>query len=197
MIFKWSTEIASCVLITLVGITSCGTSALSEANSLPADVPAIAQKPQQEKRMSPLLSRQLDAQGQNLPITAAVELGGQRIGLEVALTSQQQAIGLMARESLADDHGMLFPFDPARRVSFWMKNVLIPLDMVFIYQGQIVDIASNVPPCESMPCPTYGPDQQIVDQVIELRGGLAGDLNLQVGDTVAIEWLNMPQTVND
>jgi hypothetical protein len=135
------------------------------------------------------MNRQLIAQGQILPVTAEVELGGQMIGLEVAQTPQQQAIGLMARESLADDRGMLFPFEPARPVSFWMKNVLIPLDMVFVSNGEIVAIANNVPPCQADPCPTYGPGRQAVDYVIELRGGLASELNLQAGDRVDIQWL--------
>jgi uncharacterized membrane protein (UPF0127 family) len=135
------------------------------------------------------MNQQLIAQGQILPVTAEVELGGQTIGLEVAQTPQQQAIGLMARESLADDRGMLFPFEPARPVSFWMKNVRIPLDMVFIHDDQIMAIANNVPPCQADPCPTYGPGRQAIDYVIELRGGLAGELGLQAGDTVEIQWL--------
>jgi hypothetical protein len=135
------------------------------------------------------MNRQLIAQGQILPVTAEVQLGDQIIGLEVAQTPQQQAIGLMARASLADDRGMLFPFEPARPVSFWMKNVLIPLDMVFVYNGEIVAIASNVPPCETNPCPTYGPGQQAIDYVIELRGGLAEELGIDAGDPVNIEWL--------
>jgi uncharacterized membrane protein (UPF0127 family) len=133
------------------------------------------------------MNRQLIAQGQILPVTAEVELGGHIIALEVAETPQQQAIGLMARESLPDDRGMLFPFEPARPVSFWMKNVLIPLDMVFIAKNEIVAIAEDVPPCEANPCPTYGPGQQAIDYVIELRGGRAAELGLAAGDAVEIQ----------
>ncbi|MBE7380861.1 MAG: DUF192 domain-containing protein [Leptolyngbya sp. SIO1E4] len=128
-------------------------------------------------------------QGQMLPITAEVELGGQMIALEVAQTRQQQTIGLMHRDALADDRGMLFPFEPPRPVSFWMKNVQISLDMVFVYQGAVIEITSDVPPCVADPCPTYGPGRQIVDTVIELRGGLAEELGLQVGDPVEVQWL--------
>ncbi|MEM1309740.1 MAG: DUF192 domain-containing protein [Cyanobacteria bacterium P01_D01_bin.71] len=132
---------------------------------------------------------QLVAQGQILPVTAEVELNDQIIGLEVAKTPQQQATGLMARESLPDDRGMLFPFEPARPVSFWMKNVLIPLDMVFIQNGEIIAISRDVPPCEATPCPTYGPGSQTVDYVLELRGGRAAELGLQTGSPVEITWL--------
>ena len=96
-------------------------------------------------------------EAQSLPITAAVELGGRTINLEVARTPEEQAIGLMFRESLADDRGMLFPVDPPRPVQLWMKNVDIPLDLLFITEGEIVAIESNVPPCLEEPCPTYGP----------------------------------------
>jgi len=130
--------------------------------------------------------------GQQLPVTAVAELGGQRIGLEVALTPEQQALGLMYRSALAPDRGMLFPISPPRPVSFWMKNVPVPLDMVFIYQGRIQALASQAPPCVANPCPTYGPQGQLVDQVIELAAGRAAELGLQVGDGVAVRPLDEP-----
>jgi uncharacterized membrane protein (UPF0127 family) len=105
-----------------------------------------------------------------LPISAQAEMAGQRISLEVARTLQEQATGLMYRTSLADDRGMLFSFDPPQPVNFWMKNVKISLDMVFLRDGEVIEIAANVPPCTTSPCPTYGP-QSLIDQVIELRGG--------------------------
>ena len=127
--------------------------------------------------------------GQVLPITAEVVLGDTLIGLEVANTPQEQALGLMHRPALPDDRGMLFPFTPPRPVSFWMRNVLIPLDMVFVQEGEIVGLAENVPPCAADPCPTYGPGRQLVSYVIELRGGRAAELGLAIGDAVEIQWL--------
>jgi len=124
--------------------------------------------------------------GQSLPIAAKVTIGDQVIQLEVAKSPNEQAIGLMYRSQLAPDRGMLFPFSPARQVSFWMKNVLINLDMVFLQNGKVVAIASNVPPCKTDPCPMYGP-QEIVDQVIELRGGRAKELGLKPGDRLTIQ----------
>jgi len=124
--------------------------------------------------------------GQLLPITAEADLAGTIIQLEVAETRQQQALGLMYRTELADDRGMLFPFEFPRRASFWMKNVPISLDMIFLLDGQVQAIAENVPPCEAEPCPTYGPGALLVDQVIELRGGRAAEIGLEPGDTVEI-----------
>jgi uncharacterized protein len=124
--------------------------------------------------------------GQQLPITAKTILGGEEIFLEVAETPAQQAMGLMYRDALPDDRGMVFPMNRPRPVRFWMMNVPVALDMLFVYQGQIQYIAAEVPPCPVDPCPTYGPDNQLIDYVIELRAGRAAELGLAVGDTVEI-----------
>ncbi|MFE4104907.1 DUF192 domain-containing protein [Almyronema epifaneia] len=124
--------------------------------------------------------------GQVLPITAQAEIKGEIIQLEVAETPQQQALGLMYRAELPPDRGMLFQFSSPRPANFWMKNVPVPLDMVFIRQGEVQAIAAEVPPCSSEPCPTYGPGRVIIDQVIELRSGRAAELGLEVGDTVSV-----------
>lgn len=126
--------------------------------------------------------------GQYLPVLAQVQLGDALINLEVTRSPQEQALGLMYRPSLEDDRGMLFEFSPARPVSFWMKNVVISLDMLFVHNGKLLAIAAEVPPCTSIPCPTYGPEAA-VDQVIELRGGRAAELGLKPGDPVVIQWL--------
>jgi hypothetical protein len=126
-----------------------------------------------------------DPRGQQLAVTAMTTLGGEEIFLEVAATPQQQALGLMYRDALPSDRGMLFPMGRPRPVSFWMKNVPVALDMVFLHQGQIVGLI-EAPPCTTDPCPTYGPGNQLVDQVIELRAGRAAELGLAVGDEVVI-----------
>jgi hypothetical protein len=136
--------------------------------------------------------------GQILPITAEVELeSGQIIGLEVAETPQQQALGLMHRTTLPDDRGMLFPFDPPRPVSFWMRNVEINLDMLFLRDGVVVDIATDVPPCTTTPCPTYGPAGMDVDAVIELRGERAAELGITVGSSLDIRPITDAETETD
>lgn len=155
----------------------------SAATELPQPDPQSPASLQQSSEENLLASIQ---QAQALPITAAVNIRGVRINLEVAETPLQRAIGLMFRPEIPDDRGMLFPFSPPRPVQFWMRNVLVPLDMVFLNQGQVVAIAADVPPCSESPCPTYGPSVPI-DQVIELRGGRAAELGLQAGDRLRIE----------
>jgi uncharacterized protein len=127
---------------------------------------------------------------QVLPLTARVIIADQTIDLEVANTPQEQSIGLMFRTELLPNRGMLFPFQPARAVGFWMKNTLIPLDMVFLHQGIIKKIEAQVPPCTADPCPSYGPLFNVdIDQVIELRNGRAAELGLQEGDRLTVEFL--------
>ncbi|MEG3861358.1 DUF192 domain-containing protein [Microcoleus sp. herbarium12] len=121
--------------------------------------------------------------GQLLPVSANIIFGDRAVGLEVATTPQEQAIGLMFRTELPDDRGMFFPIAPARNVRFWMKNVQIELDMIFLREGIVQAIIPNVPPCFSDTCPNYGPDVP-VDGAIELRGGRAAQLGLKVGDRI-------------
>jgi uncharacterized protein len=127
-------------------------------------------------------------QRQRLPITARMTIAGQVIRLEVARTPQQQAIGLMNRQTLPRNRGMLFPFDPPRSVRFWMRDVSFPLDMVFIREGTVRAIAQNVPPCNTERCPTYGAPTA-VDQVIELRGGRSAELGLRTGSRIRVRFI--------
>ncbi len=128
--------------------------------------------------------------GQTLPISGvAIVPNGTKINLEVARTPQEQEIGLMYRKALPDDRGMLFQFPSPQPVNFWMKNTLIPLDMVFMRKGVVQFIAADVPPCTADPCRGYGP-RTLIDMVIELRSGRAAELGLKVSDRVKIEFLN-------
>ena len=120
-----------------------------------------------------------------LPITAKITIAGKSLNLEVARSPQEQATGLMYRPALPDDRGMLFPMTPARPVTFWMRNVPVALDMVFLYQGKVKAIASSVPPCTTPECPVYGPLGD-VDNVLELRSGRALELEIKVGDEAKI-----------
>ena len=101
--------------------------------------------------------------------------------VEVADTFSTRERGLMYRKSLAADRGMLFDFKQAQPVSFWMKNTLIPLDMVFIgADGRIVSIARNATPMSETPIASAGP----VLDVLELRGGRAAEIEAAPGDRV-------------
>lgn len=101
--------------------------------------------------------------------------------VEVARTPEQQQQGLMNRQSLAPDRGMIFPYDPPTDASFWMKNTLIPLDLVFIREnGTIGRIAANAVPMSLDPIPSLEP----VAAVLEIPGGRAAELGLKTGDKV-------------
>lgn len=130
-------------------------------------------------------------QGQQLPIEAVATIGDRRFDLEVARTTEQQRLGLMFRDPLPEGQGMIFPFVPPRPANFWMFNVKFPLDMVFMLEGEVVHIEASVPGCSERPCPSYGPPQTtLVDSVLELNGGTADGIGLQVGDTVEVNFLD-------
>ena len=90
---------------------------------------------------------------------------------------------MMNRMSLAPDRGMIFPYDPPQPVAFWMKDTLIPLDIIFISPGgTILRIADNAVPLSLENVPSGGP----VEAVLELAGGRSAELGLKPGDKV--EW---------
>ncbi|MGC8916428.1 MAG: DUF192 domain-containing protein [Thermoanaerobaculum sp.] len=115
----------------------------------------------------------------------AMALAGQHLGptcvlpdgsvvlLELAVTEEQKALGLMFRDVLPPDHGMLFVFERDDYLPFWMKNTLIPLDFIWLdAQGMVVDVKVSVPPCKLEPCPSYKPNRP-ARAVLELLGGQA------------------------
>lgn len=123
---------------------------------------------------------------QSLPIGADLRAGGETIGLEMARSASEQQIGLMWRADLPTDRGMLFVVSPARTMSIWMKDTLIPLDLVFVREGTVTNVHAQVPPCSSTPCSTYA-SKGAVDSVIELRSGRAAELGITAGSTIDVE----------
>jgi uncharacterized membrane protein (UPF0127 family) len=102
--------------------------------------------------------------------------------VEVARTAGQQELGLMNRHGLGPDAGMLFPFDPPRPASFWMRNTLIPLDMIFIRpDGGIARIAADTVPMSETPVAVAEP----MTAVLEIKGGRAAELGIREGDRVS------------
>jgi len=107
--------------------------------------------------------------------------GPVRVSLEVVSDDASRARGLMYRNHLDDGHGMLFVFDDESDRSFWMKNTLIPLDMVFIAaDGTIKHIHANAVPQTTDPIPSGYP----VRAVLEINGGSAALLGIKPGDKV-------------
>ena len=101
---------------------------------------------------------------------------------EVAGSSQEQAKGLMFRSELGADQAMIFPTEQPQERSFWMKNTLIPLDLLFIgADKRIVNIAAMAEPYSLDPIPSDGP----VIAVLEIAGGRAAELKIEPGDTVS------------
>ena len=107
--------------------------------------------------------------------------GPQRFAIELARTPEQQQQGLMFRASLAADAGMLFDFGGTRPAAFWMKNTLIPLDMLFIAaDGRIADIHERAVPLSEATIESKVP----VRAVLELNGGSVARLGIKSGDLV-------------
>jgi len=115
------------------------------------------------------------------PLEIATKTGVQIFGVELAVTPEEQAKGLMFRRELPEKQGMLFDFHREQPTSFWMKNTYIPLDMIFIRaDGRILRIAENTVPLSEAMVPSGGP----VRAVLEVIGGTAKKLGIAPGDRV-------------
>ena len=122
------------------------------------------------------------------PITPTATLpDGTRVRLELAVTPQEHQLGLMFRDSLAADHGMLFIFDDDGIWPFWMKNTFIPLDMVWLDgAGVVADVRDDVQPCRGDPCPSYTPRARS-RYVLELASGTSRAHGVKTGTTLRFE----------
>jgi uncharacterized protein len=114
-------------------------------------------------------------------LTIDTQAGPRRFVVELALTPQEQEQGLMFRRELAADAGMLFDFGTVRPAVFWMKNTLIPLDMLFIAaDGRIADIHERAVPLSEATIAASVP----VRAVLEVNGGTVARLGINLGDVV-------------
>ncbi|MEA2325265.1 MAG: uncharacterized protein QOE68_224 [Thermoanaerobaculia bacterium] len=104
--------------------------------------------------------------------------------VEVASDDPTREQGLMYRDHMAEDRGMIFLFPQAGEYPFWMKNTLIPLDMIWMdADHRIVHIAHDVQPCKADPCPNYPPNAK-ASSVLELATGVAAKHHLRDGDVL-------------
>lgn len=107
--------------------------------------------------------------------------GQARFTVEVADTMRERSVGLMHRESMPRMSGMLFVYPSPRRVAFWMRNTLIPLDMIFMDpSGTVVHVHHNAVPLDETPI-RGGTGVQFV---LELNGGMAEQLGINVGSHI-------------
>lgn len=112
---------------------------------------------------------------------------GQQIRAEVLTNPTDIARGMMFRDSLAPDRGMLFMHPTPGLYSYWMYQVRIPLDIIWLDSSRrIVEISANTPPCrtKASQCPSYGGHEQSLF-VLELAGGMADKYGLRVGDFIS------------
>ena len=142
--------------------------------------PSSNPKPQQQSASQP---------PQYLPIEAQWCLApGRCIQLEVPRGERQFSFGLQLRPPLKPLQGMWFNFGSPVLARFWMHRTPAALDMLFIRDGKVVAIEANTKPCMHLPCPSYGPTEQVQD-VVELGAGQAEALGIKVGTPARIEWL--------
>lgn len=134
------------------------------------------------------------------PTKAAANVTGPRvvmpngsvISVELALTDQEKAQGLMFRESMPRDAGMVFPFEGLEIRPFWMKNCHFPLDLVYATKdGTVVEVVKALPPCppDPAPCPNTAPKQKS-DTVLEVNAGVADATGAVPG--AKLKWVEIP-----
>ena len=123
-----------------------------------------------------------DATGQPLePLSVVTATGTHKFMVEIADEEPERQRGLMFREPLADDRGMLFEFPDVTERGFWMRNTPSSLDIIYIDpQGRIVSITSHAVPFSEQVIPSNG----AASGVLELRAGRAGEIGAKAGDQV-------------
>ena len=109
-----------------------------------------------------------------------VQIGTNVFKASVPTTAEGRRLGMMGRRFNGEFNCMLFRFEDIHR-SFWMKNCIIPLDMIFVLDGVVSSIAHSCPPCITEPCPFY---KGMGQEVIEVEGGECRRLGITVGDSV-------------
>jgi uncharacterized protein len=120
---------------------------------------------------------------QVIPLTITTLKGPHAFRVEVARTPQEQAKGLMFRTEMGPDEGMLFPYDQPQVLSFWMRNTVLSLDLVFIdQQHRIINVAENAVPYSEESILSAAPGVA----VLELNGGRTRELGIVAGNKV--EW---------
>jgi len=108
------------------------------------------------------------------------------INAEVADSSQERAVGLMFREELGETEGMLFIFDSEATHSFWMKNTLIPLDLIWVNENMEIVHIEHAVPCTTPSCPSYTPSRP-AKYVVEVNAGVVYGKGIKIGDPIILD----------
>lgn len=120
-------------------------------------------------------------------LARVASLHGRNFSIELATDAASREHGLMMREALATDHGMVFAFVDESPRGFWMKNTLIPLDILYFDTNRrLVSMRLDALPCKADPCPLY-PSNAPARYVFELSAGTAKRVGVQIGDELKIE----------
>ena len=114
---------------------------------------------------------------------APIVVNGEQLKVEIANTPEQTRRGLSGRESLGDDEGMLFIFNDTRRHIFWMNGMNFDLDIIWIRDGTVVEIATLPAPMGVEPPASYRPDET-ADMVLEINAGRAEELDIEIGTEI-------------
>lgn len=113
-----------------------------------------------------------------------VTINGHKFQVAIADSNEEKEIGLSKTESLPQDQGMIFLFEKPGFYSFWMKNMKLPIDIIYINNDQIVTIQNNVQPAKNDESPTIYTSTEPSDKVLEINSGLAEKYDLKKGDMV-------------
>jgi hypothetical protein len=181
------------ILLTALLLVGCAgmpaKTPFSASPSAPAASAAVAQNPNQSVDTTPIGQKMAATPSPDAVSPAGrgtVLVAGREIPVDVVDTPASRERGLSGRSSLAPDTGMLFVWDQAVPVKFWMPDMNFAIDIIFARAGKVTAIFADAQPCPSRDdCPTFGPDEPS-DNVLEVPAGSAGRWGLKVGDPIAL-----------
>jgi uncharacterized protein len=122
---------------------------------------------------------------QNIQNLNFVEINGHKFYIELADTAEKQTQGFSDHQPIKDNEGMLFTFANSLNRNFWMKNMLFPLDIIWINGDKIVNISHNLPPEGELPAKIYSSEQP-ANYVLEINAGLSQRLGIKINDKIKI-----------
>lgn len=164
-----------CAIVLALALAACSSQAGETAAAAPPTQEAAA--PAVETGIHPISGLEV------IPLTISQDGKVHRVRVEVARSREEQARGLMFREQMGPDEGMIFPYDPPQGLSFWMRNTVLPLDIIFIGPDhRIINIHENTVPYSLDSRRSEGP----AIAALELNGGRSAELG--IGPGALVEW---------